>query len=157
MENKPVGNTRNKWLVGVVAALTISSVTMLEGRRNDPYLDIVKVATVCDGETHVEMRHYSDAECDAMTKKELVKYGDGILACITVPVSVNQHAAFTLFAWNVGVPAFCKSTLVRKLNAGDYIGACNGLMAWIYAGGKPVKGLENRRRIERDICVRGST
>lgn len=148
---------RNRWLVGAVAAVTIGLASQLEGTRNDPYLDIVKVWTVCTGETHVEMRHYTDAECNSMTKKSLVKYGDGILECIKVPVSQNQHAAFTLFAYNVGVPNFCKSGLLKKLNAGDYVGACNGLMQWVYAGGKYVQGLANRRQIEQRLCLKGTT
>lgn len=152
-----LGNHKNKWLVGIIAAVTISTVSLLEGRSNDPYVDIVGVQTVCDGETNVQMRRYSDAECDAMLRKSLVKYGNGVLECITVPVSQNQHAAFTSFAYNVGVPAFCKSTMVKKLNAGDYVGACDGLLAWTYAGGKYVQGLANRRKIEQRLCLKGAT
>ena len=152
-----IANKRNAWLAGVVAAVTISTVSLLEGRSNDPYQDIVGVWTVCDGETNVEMRRYTDAECNAMLRRSLVKYGDGILGCITVPISQNQHAAFTSFAYNVGVPAFCKSTVVKKLNAGDYVGACNGMLAWSYAGGKYVQGLYNRRKVEQRLCLKGST
>lgn len=152
-----LGNPRNKWLVGVTAAVTIATVSLMEGRSNDPYQDIVGVWTVCDGETNVSMRRYTDAECDSMLRTSLVKYGNGVLECITVPVSQTQHAAFTSFAYNVGVPAFCKSTLVKKLNAGDYEGACNGMLAWSYAGGKHVQGLYNRRVIESRLCLKGST
>lgn len=150
-------NPRNKWLIGVIAAVTISTVSLLEGRSNDPYQDIVGVWTVCDGETNVKMRRYTDAECDSMLRTSLVKYGNGILECITVPISQNQHAAFTSFAYNVGVPAFCKSSLIKKLNAGDYVGACNGMLAWHYADGKYSQGLANRRRIEQRLCLKGST
>lgn len=150
-------NPRNRWLIGAVAAVTISTVSLLEGRSNDPYKDIVGVWTVCDGETNVKMRRYSDAECDAMLRSSLVKYGNGVLNCINVPISQNQHAAFTSFAYNVGVPAFCKSSLLKKLNAGDYVGACNGLLAWTYAGGKYVQGLANRRKVEQRLCLKGST
>jgi lysozyme len=150
-------NAKNKWLVGSIAAVTIATVSLLEGRSNDPYKDIVGVWTVCDGETNVKMRRYTDAECDSMLRKSLVKYGNGVLQCIAVPISVNQHAAFTSFAYNVGVPAFCESSLVRKLNNADYVGACNGMLAWTYAGGKYVQGLANRRKIEQRLCLKGST
>ncbi|OGB26497.1 MAG: hypothetical protein A3I66_21450 [Burkholderiales bacterium RIFCSPLOWO2_02_FULL_57_36] len=152
-----LGNHKNKWLFGVIAAVTISTVSLLEGRSNDPYKDIVGVWTVCDGETNVKMRRYTNAECDGMLRTSLVKYGNGILECIAVPVSQNQHAAFTSFAYNVGVPSFCKSSLVKKLNAGDYEGACRGMMAWTYAGGKYVQGLANRREVEVRLCLKGST
>lgn len=150
-------NIRNRWLIGAVAAVTISTVGMLEGRGNDPYQDIVGVWTVCDGETNVKMRRYTDAECDGMLRGSLVKYGDGILQCINVPISQNQHAAFTSFSYNVGVPAFCKSSLLKRLNAGDYVGACNGMTAWTYAGGRYVQGLANRRKVEQRLCLKGST
>ncbi len=149
----------NKWLLGLVAsaAIAIPVVKSLEGTSNDPYYDIVGVQTVCTGETNVTMRRHSDAECDAMLRASLVKYGDGILQCINVPINQNQHAAFTSFAYNVGVSSFCKSSLLKKLNAGDFVGACNGLLAWTYAGGKYVQGLANRRKVERRLCLKGST
>lgn len=152
-----LGNKRNAWLVGAVAASTIALTTQLEGRSNKPYLDIVRVWTVCDGETNVPMRYYSNAECDAMTKKSLVKYGDGVLSCVTAPLSANQHAALTLFAYNVGVPTACKSSVVRKINNGDYVGGCNFLLEYSYAGGRYVQGLRNRRIAEQKLCLKDST
>jgi lysozyme len=150
-------NPANRWLVGIVAAGTITTVAFLEGYSNDPYKDIVGVQTVCYGETNVKMRRYSDAECNAMLQKSLVKYGNGILECIRVPISQNQHAAFSSFAYNVGLGAFCGSSLVKKLNRGDYENACRGMYAWTYAGGKHVQGLKNRRDVEVRLCLKGST
>ncbi|MCH5496505.1 glycoside hydrolase family protein, partial [Salmonella enterica subsp. diarizonae serovar 16:z10:e,n,x,z15] len=49
--------------------------------------------------------------------------------------------------------AFAKSTLLKKLNAGDQAGACNELKRWTYAGGKQWKGLVTRREIEREVCT----
>lgn len=150
-------NPKNKWLIGFVAASTIATATMLEGRRNDPYLDIIGKATVCDGETQVEMRHYTNAECDAMTKRRLVEFGDGVLKCVNVPINQNEHAAYTLFTYNVGTSTFCRSTIVKRLNAGDHVGACNFLLEYSYAGGKIVQGLRNRRVIEQRLCLKGLT
>ena len=65
----------------------------------------------------------------------------------------REHDAYTLFAYNVGGSAFCGSSLLKKLNAGDHAGACNGLMAWDVAGGKRIKGLTNRRDYERRMCL----
>lgn len=154
-----LGTAKNKWLLGLAASavFAIPTVKLLEGRSLDPYQDIVKVWTVCDGETNVKMRRYSNAECDAMTQRSLTRYGDAILSCITVPISARQHAAFSSFSYNVGVQAFCKSSLVKKLNAGDYEGACRGMYAWVYAGGKRVQGLANRRDVEVRLCLSGAT
>lgn len=157
-----MANPRNKWLIGSVAAVTIAGAALWEGKRNVPYIPIPgDVWTVCYGETKVQMRRYSDAECATMLKHSLVKYSDGVLQCINVPVNANEHSAYTLFAYNVGVPAFCRSNLLRKLNRGDHAGACKGLAtadsgkpAWSYAQGKYVQGLQNRRRYERNLCLK---
>lgn len=154
-----MASPRNKWLVGVVAVATVTGGMLWEGKSNVPYIPIPgDVATVCYGETNVQMRRYTDAECVSMLNQSLRKYGDGVLQCVNVPINQNQHAAYTLFAYNVGTSAFCRSTIVRKLNAGDYTGACNGLLAWSYSGGRYVQGLRNRRKYELNLCIKpGST
>ena len=73
---------------------------------------------------------------------------------VKAPLNQNQFNAFTLFTYNVGGEAFCRSSLLKKLNAGDYAGACNGLLAWDRADGKVVPGLLARRKFERDWCLR---
>lgn len=55
--------------------------------------------------------------------QDLVRHAD-TLGCITQPLTDSQRAAFLSFAFNMGEGAFCKSTLVRKANAGDVQGAC---------------------------------
>jgi lysozyme len=150
-----MANPRNKWLVGVVAAVTLAGGMLWEGKSNVPYFPIPgDVATVCYGETNVKMQRYTDAQCLTMLKTSLTKYGDGVLQCVDVPINQNQHAAYTLFAYNVGTSAFCKSTLARQLNAGNYIGSCLGLLAWSYAGGRYVQGLHNRRQYELNLCMK---
>ena len=77
-----------------------------------------------------------------------------MLKCTKVPLNQNQYDALVSFTYNVGVGAYCGSTLVRKLNQGDYTGACNELRRWVYAGGKRVQGLANRREAERSLCLK---
>ena len=145
----------NKWLASTVLVATLSAGMLWEGKSNTPYIPIPgDVKTVCYGETNVKMRRYSDAECTAMLKQSMTRYADGVLKCVNVPINANQHAAMTLFAYNVGTSAFCGSSLARKLNAGDYAGSCNGLLAWSYSGGRYVQGLRNRRIYERDLCLK---
>lgn len=146
----------NKWLLGVVTAVTISTVSLWEGRVYTPYYDVVGVKTVCDGHTgaDIEDREYTDAECDALLAKDLVQHADKVLACVQVPINVNQHAALTSWAYNVGTGAACKSSAMRRLNAGDYNGFCDGLLAWDKAGGKTYRGLTRRRHAERELCLR---
>ena len=73
--------------------------------------------------------------------------------CVTVPLSQGEYDAFTSLAFNIGSAAFCSSTLVRKLNGGDYEGACQEIRKWVYSGGRKVQGLVNRREDEYRMCM----
>lgn len=64
----------------------------------------------------------------------------------------SQRAAFLSFAFNVGDDAFCRSTLVRMVNAGDINSACAELSRWTYASGTQLPALVRRRAAERQLC-----
>jgi lysozyme len=113
--------------------------------------------TVCYGETEgVKLgQRYTLAQCREMLEKKLPRYGNEIARCIKVPVTEEALAAFIVFSYNVGSGGFCGSQTVKRLNAGDVKGACEGLRNWIKAGGHEVQGLVNRRADERDLCLSG--
>jgi lysozyme len=67
----------------------------------------------------------------------------------------GQRVAFVDVAFNIGVSAFCSSSMARKANAGDMVGACDALLLWNRAGGREVAGLTRRRERERELCRRG--
>lgn len=73
--------------------------------------------------------------------------------CVHVPLSTSEYDAFTSLAYNIGTSAFCSSTLVKKLNAGDYEGACAEIKRWVYVKGQVVPGLANRREKEYRKCM----
>lgn len=146
--------------VAVAGAMLLALLAQDEGTRYVPYYDIAGVLTVCQGYTGPDIvpgRRYSKAECDAKLASGATRHGLGVLACTHVPLNQNQYNAFTRFAYNVGVDAYCNSSLLKKLNAGDYAGACDGLLAWDKArvGGvlRPVAGLTKRRQSERTQCL----
>lgn len=145
--------------LAAAVALAGPMVSKWEGRRNDPYLDIAKVWTVCDGETAVPMRHYSDRECDAMREASLRRYGGPILECLPPGAPLEVKAAFVSFGYNVGVTAACNSSAAGKARAWDYRGACDGLLAWnkarVNGQLRFVQGLANRRADERALCLKG--
>ena len=150
-------NPKNKWLVGLVSVGMIAAATQLEGTRHMAYQDVANVWTVCQGyagKDVVRGKYYSDDECRKLLITQLSEHGKAVLSCTNVPLNENEYAAYTLFAYNVGGSAYCRSSLLKKLNAGDRVGACNGLLAWDMADGKHVPGLLNRRKIEREICLR---
>lgn len=152
----------HKKTVGVLAAGGValaSAVTFIgdwEGLRTTAYRDIVGVWTVCYGETkgvHASDR-YSEAECDAMLAREIIAYEAALDRCLKPEVPVGMKIALVSWTYNVGPGAACRSTLVRKANAGDLAGACNELPRWNRAGGTVIRGLSNRRMSERAMCLK---
>ncbi len=71
----------------------------------------------------------------------------------------HEYDAFLSFAYNVGAGAFCNSTMARRLNAGDYAGACAEFERWTFFQGRDCRdpsnrcqGLAKRRADERAKC-----
>lgn len=87
-------------------------------------------------------------QSQAWFKDDLAKYGNAVDAGVKVHVSQNQFDALTSLCFNIGIGAFQKSSLLRKLNAGDYAGCAQGFASWNKSGGKVSKGLVRRRAAE---------
>jgi lysozyme len=146
-------------LVGAVAAAALLVFTPAqEGRVLKTYRDIGGVLTYCDGATeNAQAGHtYTPAECDAQLDRDLERHAAGIAQCIPLDrLTTGQKVAFVDAAFNIGVPAFCGSSMARRVNAGDMPGACDALLMWNRAGGKEVLGLTRRRQRERELCLKG--
>lgn len=142
-------------LVGGTAALAmIGLVGPWEGKRNDPYRDIVGVWTVCYGETRVQMRRYTDAECEDMLADGLGDFAGYVLERNpNLRHRPYQLAAATSLTYNIGPAAYRRSTVAKRFSAGDYRGACDAFLMWNRAGGRVVQGLVNRRHAERRVCL----
>lgn len=83
------------------------------------------------------------------------KFEGALRQCVRVPLSQGEYDAYVSLAYNIGARAFCGSTLVQKLNAGDYAGACAEISKWDKFRGKPLPGLTTRRAAERAMCEGG--
>ena len=147
--------------IGVTAAgaLAIATVGAFEGLRLTAYQDVVGVWTACYGETR-GMRaglRFTPAQCDQMLSDRLVEFESGMRACLSRPDSLpdKTYVAFLSLAYNIGTGAFCRSSVVRKANAGDLKGACAALTAFNKAGGRIVPGLTRRRQQEQALCLAG--
>jgi lysozyme len=70
-----------------------------------------------------------------------------------LPCTQGQFDALTDFTFNLGEGALCRSTLLRKHQAGNYTGAAQEFARWIYAGGKPLPGLIKRRAAEAHLYL----
>lgn len=139
------------------AALAISFVGGWEGMERKAYKDIVGVWTVCYGHTKDVKPgdEYTQAQCDDMLRHELRTFEGQLDRCLKADLPLTSKVAVLSWAYNVGTGAACRSTLVRKANAGDLVGACNELPRWNRAGGRVIRGLTNRRISERTLCLRG--
>ncbi|MER8967730.1 lysozyme [Mesorhizobium sp. M0808] len=144
---------------GALAASVIAMVSGFEGLRTYAYRDPVGIPTICFGETRgVKMGdHATPAECKDMLAVRLVEFETGMTRCLKNPAALpdQPYAAFLSFTYNVGVGAFCSSTLARKVNAGDVRGGCMELLKWDKAAGIRLPGLTKRRLAENALCLRG--
>ncbi|MBN67577.1 MAG: lysozyme [Rickettsiales bacterium] len=148
---------KGKALAAATMLMAAPLVAFWEGRENTAYLDPVGIPTVCYGHTlTAEMGDvYTDKECYHLLKADLRVAADAVDRRVDVPLSPETKAALISFVFNVGETQFASSTLLRKLKAGDYAGACNELPRWVYAKGKKLRGLVRRRQAERELCLSG--
>jgi lysozyme len=126
----------------VAAAMAVTLIGSFEGLRQNAYPDPATGGppwTVCYGETqdvHSGDFH-SIAECKAMLVQSLQKYANGIDRCVHVPMPDSRYVALVSFAYNVGVGAACKSSVIRYLNDGQVYRGCQSLMHWNKAAALP--------------------
>lgn len=145
--------------LGVSAGAAIAGVFLVmphEGEVLETYLDPVGIVSSCYGHTGSELRlgqKFSRDECLAQLAEDLVSHETQMMRFVQVPLTEYQHAALLSFCYNVGVGACSKSTAFKKLNAGDFVGACHELTRWVYAKGKRLLGLERRREAELAMCL----
>lgn len=130
-----------------------------EGKRNQSYADPAHgwaVPTVCYGHTRTAAkgRAFSDAECLNLLRADADEAAAHLRRLAPVPMTQGEFDAYTSFIFNAGPGNFAKSTLRKKLLAGDVRGACGELTKWVYANGQKLRGLEKRRAEEKAVCLR---
>ena len=134
-----------------------------EGVKHAAYRDAVGVWTIGYGSTGAHVHpglKISQTEAEQLLVKDLSRFEAAVERGVKVPVNDNQFAALVSFAFNVGEGAFAKSTLLKRLNTGDYNAVPSELMKWVKGtiDGKKVtiKGLVNRRAAEAGLWAKGS-
>lgn len=153
-------------LKGGAAALALAAMVAIvpvwEGRSLTPYNDVRKIKTVCDGETEVQMRTYTPAECDAILARRLKYFRDMVQKrnprLINYPLTWAAHGSF---AYNAGVGAYNKSSVARLFQQGAYTQSCKAIGKYKFAGGKVYRGLllrrtgDSARLGEIELCLEG--
>jgi lysozyme len=145
---------------GTAAALAVALVGSAEGLRQNAYPDPATLGspwTICYGHTGDVRRgdHKDISACKALLLRDLETFATAVEACVTREMPEPTEVAFISLAYNIGSSAFCKSSVVRRYNAGDRHGACEAMLRFNRAAGVVFPGLTRRREGERDLCLRG--
>jgi len=90
-------------------------------------------------------------EAERMLRDDIRDAEYAVVQYVTVPLTQHQFDALVSFVFNLGSSNFRLSTLLRKLNAGDYTSAAAELLRWVNAGGKKLPGLVRRREAEKAL------
>ena len=85
--------------------------------------------------------------------RDVQAFEGAIKQCVRVPLSQGEYDAYVSLAYNIGSKAFCGSTLVRELNAGNYDAACKQILRWDRFKGQQIRGLTLRREREYQVCI----
>jgi len=130
----------------------------LEGCRLRPYQCSAGVWTSGIGHTAgvVPKRNITEQEAASNLVADVLNTERRLEACAPVEIPPAVYDAVVSFAFNVGTGAACKSTLVYFLNQKKWQQACDQLPRWVYINGTRNAGLENRRKRERDYCLKGA-
>ncbi len=136
-----------------IAALMLSAVGFVGLALNEGYSDKAitpvkgDVPTIGFGTTEGVKPGDTTTPPKALARalQDVGKYEGAIKRCVTVPLHQYEYDAYVDLAYNVGPGAFCGSTLVKRLNAEDYDGACAEILRWRFYQGKDCSAPENKR------------
>lgn len=133
-----------------------SLIQKFEGFRGAAYQDIVGVWTIGYGHTKgvKEGDIITREEAIDLLREELIEYEGYVKEYVKVPLTQSQFDALVSFVYNLGPTNLSRSTLLRKLNVGDYDSVPSELLRWNKAGGKEVGGLTRRRQTEANLFAR---
>lgn len=121
--------------------------------RFNGHLDVPTIGFGCTENVTMGMV-WSRAEADAAFRKELAKHEAAVNRLVTVDISQNQFDALTSFSYNCGIGALTKSTILKRLNKGDFNGAAKAFALFNKAGGAVVQGLVARRASEASLFLK---
>lgn len=134
----------------------IDLIAQFEGCKTQAYYDIVGVLTIGYGHTGADVKKnmiITQEQAQTLLKSDLLRFETTVNHYVTVPLTQNQFDALVCFVYNVGSGNFSSSTLLKLLNAGNYVGAADQFVRWNKAGGQVVNGLTNRRLAEKQLFL----
>ncbi len=158
-DNNIIGFAQDK--ITRISSKGVDLICSFEGLKLKAYDDGVGVFTIGYGTTRYpngKAVQYGD-QCSIEQAKsymqfDLKRFEQAVSRAVQVPLSQNQFDALVSLAYNIGINAFQNSTLLKRLNALEYLGAAQQFDVWIKAGGKTVQGLVNRRAVEKALFLK---
>ena len=137
VRQKPYRCPARLWTVGVGHVLYPE-----QGRLKLEDRDSVELKTE-------DSRTFSMDEVNAILRSDLARFERGVAQYCPVALTQGQFDALVSFSFNVGLGTLQRSTLRQKVLRGDMEGASNEILKYCMAGGKILKGLQNRRIDEK--------
>lgn len=138
----------------------IALIKQFEGCKLTAYQDSVGIWTIgygwtqpVDGKPIRAGMTIKQETAERLLKTGLVSYESDVSRLVKVGLTQGQFDALVSFTYNLGARSLSTSTLLRKLNAGDYAGAADEFLRWNKAGGKVLNGLTRRREAERALFL----
>lgn len=139
----------------------VALIKRYEGLRLEAYRDLAGILTIGYGSTgsHVkEGMEITEVEAEALLKRDLARFENGVDAILGgVPTTSDQFSALVSFAFNLGLMALHRSTLMKKHRAGDFAAAADQFRSWNKARVNghlvPIAGLTARREAERNLYL----
>lgn len=125
-----------------------------EGFRGKPYICAAGKLTIGFGHVigNLEKQRFEKGitreEAEILLEKDIAKFTAAVNTLVKQPLTQGEFNSLVSFSFNVGVTAFARSTLLRKLNAGDKAGAAAEFGRWVNGGGRRLPGLVKRRQLE---------
>lgn len=145
------------------SAIAVALIAGFEGYRGKAYDDGMGVQTVgfgstrrADGQPVKPGDSVTPERAVVMLAADANRIARELAACLgPVPLYKYEWDAYVSWAYNVGAPAACRSTLAKRLKETppDYAGACRELLRWTKAGGRELPGLKRRREAEYRLCM----
>lgn len=133
-----------------------------EGLRLKPYLCSAGVPTIGYGSTYYQDKKkvtlkdqpISEATAEMLLQVNLKEFENRVENMVKVSINDNEFDALVCFAYNIGISALEKSTLLKLLNSGaDRAAVADQFLRWNKAGGKELAGLTRRRQAERSLFL----
>lgn len=142
-----------------VSPTGLTTIIAHEAVVQQTYLDPVGIPTVCVGHTATaKMGEFKTlAQCHELLASDTKIAEAAVKRLVKVQITQEQYDALTSFTFNVGEGNLARSTLLRKLNSNDCLGAADEFPKWNRAKGKVLRGLTKRRADERAVFITGCT